>query len=184
MRLFGETLKNGDEVQIVLNNDYHGYAGNVIIENDVIIEVTSYNGKQTYKAEEIQAIAPYSREFDLSKVIRKEMLLKMAQEYAVEKFPDLELKEIHTDMIHFTEYQRALFEQCYFDKEHLKYVNWFAPSACYYPVGWYNLGGKSSKKANNIGELVDSQWQAWRNALLQNMWLNNITSEKITYKGL
>ena len=48
MRLFGEALKNGDEVQIVLNNDYHGYAGNVIIENDVIIEVTSYNGKQTY----------------------------------------------------------------------------------------------------------------------------------------
>jgi hypothetical protein len=47
-----------------------------------------------------------------------------------------------------------------------------------------NLGGKSSKKANNIGELVDSQWQAWRNALLQNMWLNNITPEKITYKGL
>jgi hypothetical protein len=45
MRLFGEALKNGDEVQIVLNNDYHGYAGNVIIENDVIIEVTSYNGK-------------------------------------------------------------------------------------------------------------------------------------------
>ena len=40
------------------------------------------------------------------------------------------------------------------------------------------------KKANNIGELVDSQWQAWRNALLQNMWLNNITPEKITYKGL
>ena len=70
MRLFGEALKNGDEVQIVLNNDYHGYAGNVIIENDVIIEVTSYNGKQTYKAEEIQAIAPYSREFDLSKVSR------------------------------------------------------------------------------------------------------------------
>lgn len=137
--------------------------------------------------EEIYAIAPatdyYKAEFD--HILMHDHILKLAQEYELEKTGSYELHDIKTDIIMHTSYQRFLFEEKYYDKSHLDHVVFFSPSACYYANGSYNLNDKPiTDESDAIAEIVDNGWQAWRNALLHNKWLNNIKPIEVTYKGL
>ena len=137
--------------------------------------------------EEIYAIAPandyYKAEFD--HILMHEHILKLAQEYEIEETGSYELHDIKTDIIMHTSYQRFLFEEKYYDKSHLDHIIFFAPSACYYANGSYNLNDKPiTDESDAIAEIVDNAWQTWRNALLYNKWLNNIKPIEVTYKGL
>lgn len=183
MRILGDTIKNGDQVQFILNNDIYGNGGEAIVENGNIIRVDLYNNKGSVYPIDIHTIALNNRDINVMWLVRHEILLEQAQKYALENHPELPTYDINSDMIAYTEYQRALFEMRYPYKDHLNHINFFRPSACYYPKGWYDLGGEGSEESDRIGELVENAWQTWRDALFQNKLLGNITPEKITYKG-
>jgi len=189
MLTFDQTFEDGDDVQYVLkDNSYHCGVGTVKFSNNEFAGII-VNSKIFYAPHKIYAMHHHSRDFDLGRYLKKIELPIKAQEYIFDEYKNvdtskLQLMDFESDYIHHTPFQRVLFEQSYWDKSHLEHVNWFAPSACYYPKGWYNLGGERSEESDTIGEQVDWQWQAWRNALLQNMWLDTIKVEKVTYQVL
>lgn len=180
--LGGDIFKDGDEVQFILAKEHSlSFGGYIKMDNNKIIGAELPNSK-FFAVDEIFLLAHNSKDISVTNYYKKVELLKKAQTRYIDNYNG-ELVDITTEIIDYTEYQRSLFEHCYYDKSHLEHVNWFAPSACYYPKGWYNLGGKQSKKSDKIGEQVDQQWQCWRMALLQNKWAGNITSEMVTFKG-
>lgn len=184
MRVLGEPIKNGDAVQLMIMDYIHPFGGVAIVENGELIRVDQYNNKGSIDASLIHTIALNVHDIDVQQIVRQELLIETAQKYEFEYYNGPELHDIKSDMISHTAYQRALFEMNYYPKEHLDYVNFFAPSACYYPVGWYNLGGEQSEIGDEYGEKVDAAWQTWRTALQQNKYHGNITAKEITYKGI
>lgn len=182
IRYVQKTYYHNDAIQIVFKDRLqYSYAGNAIVENHEIVGVLV--NTKVYDIIDVHAIAPLDSPIDLGKLVFKKYLIETAQALADGIGNPEHRTEISTNMIEYTEYQKVLFESCYHDKSHLNHVNWFAPSACYYPKGWFDLGGTQSKKSDIIGEQVDLAWQSWRMALLKNMFLENINPLKITYQG-
>ncbi len=183
IRYVKKTYYDNEHIQIVLKGKLqYGYSGKAIVENDELIGVTCNNN--FYELSFVHAIAPADSPINLSMVVFKRHLLESSQSIADIGCPPEHQIEITTDMIEYTEYQRLLFESCYHNKNHLNHVNWFAPGACYYPKGCYDLGGTRSNTSDKIGARVDDSWQMWRLALKKNKWLGNITATEITYRGV
>ena len=180
-------LVEGTAVTFMLNeHKRHAHYGKVEIEDgETFIRFNGNEFGRKVPIAEIYAAYPFDNTLDLSKKIFKDYLDEKVQSYIDNEYssdsPDAKTREINIEYVYFTEYQRHLFQECYHDKSVFEHVNWFSPSACYYPVGWYNLGGVRSDESDAIGEIVEASWQSWISGIRQNFFLNNITSNKMTY---
>ena len=187
MKLFGRyDYTYAESICFILNKNKLCYQiGTPSLNGAEVVGVTLDNGEY-FSKEEIYAISPDNRVYHVSIVehyqhqrILEEANKDILKDYEFEE-GQFDLKEL--DVIDYNEYQRRLFEERYYDKENLKHANWFAPSACYYPVGWYNLGGEKSEESDRIGEQVSNEWEMWKSALYWNKRIKNISSQKVNIR--
>ena len=173
------SYNNNQEVQFVLNWDDDVKIGYIQLDGDHT-KVRYKRGH--YELSDIKHMLPNTREYNLRRLVLNEKLHKNAESFEYDENHNKVL--VNTTYIQYTSYQRALFEHVYALTNcatDLNYVNFFAPSSCYYPLGWYNLGGEKSDIADRIGEKVDMMWQMWKDSLWYNNYLENITSKEVTY---
>lgn len=187
MKLFGKYNYQGvKSVCFILNKNKLCYQiGTTSLNGSEVIGVTSLDGEY-FSKEEIYAISPDNRVYHdvIVEYYQHQRILEEANKDILKDHEfgegQFDLKEL--DVIDYNEYQRRLFEERYYDKENLKHVNWFAPSACYYPIGWYNLGGEKSKESDRIGEQVSNEWEMWKSSLYWNKRIKNISSQKVNIR--
>ena len=189
MKLFGRYDYTGAKsICFILNKNKLCYQiGTPSLNGSEVVGVTSTSGEY-FSKEEIYAISPDNRIYHdlIVEHYQHQRILKAANKCMLSDYDENELsaefdiKEL--DVIDYNEYQRLLFEERYYDKENLKHVNWFAPSACYYPLGWYNLGGEKSEESDIIGQKVADEWEMWQSALYWNKRIKNISSQKVNIR--
>lgn len=189
MKLFGRYNYQGvKSICFILNEDLLSYqTGTPILVGSEVVGVSLDNGT-SFAKDKIYAISPDNRVYHdlIVEFYQHQRILEASNECMLSDYDENELsaqfdiKEI--DVIDYNEYQRRLFEERYYNKENLKHVKWFAPSACYYPVGWYDLGGEKSEESDRIGEQVSNEWEMWKAALYWNKRIKNISSQKVNIR--